>query len=57
MREEMGPLSDAALRYDGLGRVVAVQGTHGPRVMLSAHMDELGGVVRHIAADNGGKNP
>jgi putative aminopeptidase FrvX len=51
MREEMGPLSDAALRYDGLGGVVAVQGNHGPRVMLSAHMDELGGVVRRIDAN------
>lgn len=51
MREEMGPLSDAALRYDGLGGVVAVQGNHGPRVMLSAHMDELRGVVRRIDAN------
>ena len=38
--------------YDGLGSVIAQQGASGPRVMLDAHMDELGGVVRRVT-DNG----
>jgi endoglucanase len=44
---EMKPLSDS-LRYDGMGSVIAQQGTSGPRVMIDAHMDELGGIVRRI---------
>src|SRR5512146_870910 len=39
------------LSYDGLGSVIAVQGTSGPRIMVDAHMDELGGVVRRVTAD------
>lgn len=38
----------ASIRYDGLGSVLATQGTDGPRIMVDAHMDELGGVVRRI---------
>ena len=44
---EMKPLADA-LTYDGLGSVIARQGASGPRVMLDAHMDELGGLVRRV---------
>jgi len=44
---EMKPLSDS-LKYDGMGSVIAQQGTSGPRVMIDAHMDELGGIVRRI---------
>ena len=40
------------ISYDGLGSVIAQQGTTGPRVMLDAHMDELGGVVRRVT-ENG----
>lgn len=40
------------ISYDGLGSVIAQQGATGPRVMLDAHMDELGGVVRRVT-DNG----
>ena len=36
------------LRYDGLGSVIARQGGSGPKIMLDAHMDELGGVVRRV---------
>ncbi len=36
------------LRYDGMGSVIAQQGTTGPRIMVDAHMDELGGMVRRI---------
>ena len=50
MVQHMKPLSDK-LSYDGLGSVIAVQGASGPRIMLDAHMDELGGVVRRITPD------
>jgi endoglucanase len=39
------------LRYDGLGSVIAQQGSTGPRIMLDAHMDELGGMVRRATPD------
>ncbi len=45
MVREMKPLADQ-LSYDGMGSVIARQGSSGPRIMLDAHMDELGGVVR-----------
>jgi endoglucanase len=51
MVEHMKPLSSEALRYDGMGSVIAQQGTTGPRVMVDAHMDELGGMVRRITAN------
>ena len=44
---EVKPLADR-LSYDGLGSVIAEQGGGGPRIMLDAHMDELGGVVRRV---------
>ncbi len=37
--------------YDGLGSVIARQGSTGPRIMLDAHMDELGGIVRRTTPD------
>lgn len=39
----------SSIRYDGMGSVLAAQGTQGPRIMVDAHMDELGGVIRRIA--------
>ncbi len=45
---EMKPLATEAIRYDGTGSVIAQQGKTGPRVMIDAHMDELGGMVRRI---------
>src|SRR5712691_7290014 len=39
------------ISYDGLGSVIAQQGDAGPRIMLDAHMDELGGMVRRIRPD------
>jgi endoglucanase len=42
MVDRMRPLADK-LSYDGLGSVIAVQGSSGPRIMVDAHMDELGG--------------
>jgi putative aminopeptidase FrvX len=50
MVERMKPLADK-LSYDGLGSVIAVQGTAGPRVMVDAHMDELGGIIRRVTND------
>ncbi len=47
MVDEMKPYA-ASLRYDGMGSIIAEQGTSGPRVMVDAHMDELGGLVRRI---------
>jgi len=39
------------ISYDGLGSVIAQQGDAGPRIMLDAHMEELGGMVRRIRPD------
>ena len=50
MVERMKPLADK-LSYDGLGSVIAVQGSSGPRIMVDAHMDELGGVIRRVTND------
>ena len=44
----MKPLA-TRLSYDGMGSVIAQAGTTGPRIMVDAHMDELGGMVRRIA--------
>ena len=48
MVPEMKPFSSAPIRYDGIGSVIAQQGTAGPRIMIDAHMDELGGMVRRV---------
>ncbi len=45
---EMKGLATEAIRYDGMGDVIAQQGKTGPRVMIDAHMDELGGMVRRV---------
>lgn len=50
MVEQMKPYADR-ISYDGLGSVIAVQGTSGPRIMVDAHMDELGGMIRRITPD------
>ena len=47
MVDQMKPFA-ASITYDGLGSIIATQGTSGPRVMVDAHMDELGGVVRRV---------
>lgn len=43
----------AAIEYDGLGSVLATLpgNAAGPRVMVTAHMDEVGLMVQHITAD------
>jgi endoglucanase len=49
--EALRPLVDE-LRIDALGSVVATKRGDGPRVMIAAHMDEIGFFVSHID-DNG----
>jgi len=44
MTEHMKSYADH-ISYDGLGSVIAQQGNTGPRIMVDAHMDELGGVI------------
>ena len=50
MVDRMTPLADH-LSYDGLGSVIATQGSSGPRVMIDSHMDELGAVVRRVTPE------
>ena len=50
MVEHMKPYADH-ISYDGLGSVIAQQGNTGPRIMVDAHMDELGGVIRRVRPD------
>jgi putative aminopeptidase FrvX len=50
MADNMKPMADK-ISYDGLGSVIAQQGSTGPRIMLDAHMDELGGMVKRIRPD------
>jgi endoglucanase len=48
VRAELAGLVDE-VRVDALGNVIGVRrGDGGPRVMLAAHMDEIGFLVRHI---------
>lgn len=50
MVNELRPVTDD-ITYDGLGSVIARQGSQGPRIMLDAHMDELGGMIRRTTPD------
>jgi len=50
MVDRMRPLSDR-LSFDGLGSVIAQQGSSGARILIDAHMDELGGVVRRVTPE------
>lgn len=47
MVDLMKPLA-SSLTFDGLGSIIATQGSQGPRVMVDAHMDELGGMIRRV---------
>ncbi len=49
MVPEMKPFVTSPIHFDGLGSVIAEQGKGaGPRIMIDAHMDELGGMVRRV---------
>lgn len=46
--EELRPLTDE-ISVDTLGNVIAIKkGTGGPRVMLAAHLDEIGFLVKYV---------
>src|SRR3954466_395964 len=47
MLDAMKPFA-SSIAFDGLGSILATQGASGPRIMVDAHMDELGGVVRRV---------
>src|SRR6478752_5246138 len=47
MVDQMKPFA-SSITFDGMGSIIAAQGTQGPRIMVDAHMDELGGVVRRV---------
>ncbi|MEO8680737.1 MAG: M42 family metallopeptidase [Vicinamibacterales bacterium] len=47
MVDAMKPYA-SSITFDGMGSIIATQGTTGPRIMVDAHMDELGGMVRRI---------
>ncbi len=51
IRSEIEGLADS-VRVDALGNLIAVKGSGGRRVMLPAHMDEIGVIISHID-DNG----
>jgi putative aminopeptidase FrvX len=48
MVPEMKQFATAPITYDGLGSAIGQQGSSGPRIMIDAHMDELGGMVRRV---------
>lgn len=50
LRQEMEPLVDE-VTIDRMGNVVGVRAGKGPKVMLAAHMDEIGLMVQHIDDD------
>jgi putative aminopeptidase FrvX len=47
---QVKPYADK-ITFDGLGSVIAQLGSNGPRIMVDAHMDELGAMVRHVRPD------
>ena len=47
MLEAIKPFA-ASVAFDGLGSILATQGTSGPRIMVDVHMDELGGLIRRV---------
>ena len=47
MVDQMKPYA-SSITFDGMGSIIATQGSQGPRIMVDAHMDELGGVVRRV---------
>jgi len=51
MIEEMTPFASAPIRFDGIGSVIVQQGTSGPAIMIDAHMDEIGAMVRRVTPD------
>src|ERR1051325_7379165 len=50
LQDRWGPRC-AEVRRDSIGNVIARVGGSGPRVLLEAHMDQVGYGVRHITED------
>ena len=50
VKQEIEPLVDE-VRVDRMGNLIATRAGSGPRVMLAAHMDAIGFLVRHIDDD------
>lgn len=50
MVDEMKPFA-SSISFDGMGSLIATQGTTGPRIMIDAHMDELGGMIRRVTSN------
>ena len=48
--EELTPLADE-VRIDPMGNVIATRAGEGPVVMVAAHMDEIGLMVKYIESD------
>jgi endoglucanase len=49
-RAELAPLVDET-RIDALGNLIATRNGSGPRIMIAAHIDEIGFIVRYIDDD------
>ena len=47
IKEEIAPFVDE-VKVDKLGSLVAIKKGHGAKVMLAAHMDEIGLIITHI---------
>ena len=50
LAEEMTPLADE-VRVDAIGNVISTRSGDGPVVMIAAHMDEIGLMVKFIESD------
>jgi endoglucanase len=50
LRRELEPLVDE-IRTDKMGNVIGIRNGDGPKVMIAAHMDEIGLAVSHVDDD------
>lgn len=50
IEKELASFADEIF-YDGLGSLIAKKGQHGPKIMLTAHVDEVGFMVTSITND------
>ncbi len=50
MKKELADYSDK-ISYDNIGSIICQKGTIGPRIMVAAHMDEIGFMVSKITKE------